>query len=140
MFRDRDSDDGLTVVTGRPAWQKSNEAASEAAKQAATKPANGAGSPAAPVPAAKAPDTAKPAGPLVATPVASTTPVTIVQAADAPAKPKRSLSRKAIAAAALLAVLGVGGWYGHYYWTAGRYLVSTDDAYVGAKNTTLAAK
>ena len=37
-------------------------------------------------------------------------------------------------------MLGVGGWYGHYYWTAGRYLVSTDDAYVGAKNTTLAAK
>ena len=42
--------------------------------------------------------------------------------------------------AALIAALAGGGWYGNYYWTAGRYLVSTDDAYVGAKNTTLAAK
>src|SRR5262249_263727 len=78
------------------------------------------------------PDTAKPAGPLqasMATATAAPPPV---------AKPK--LTRNAIAAAALLAVLAGGGWYGHYYWTAGRYLVSTDDAYVGAKNTTLAAK
>jgi len=56
------------------------------------------------------------------------------------AKRKRLLNRKAIAAVALLAVLAGGGWYGHYWWTAGRYFVSTDDAYVGAKNTTLAAK
>jgi membrane fusion protein (multidrug efflux system) len=38
------------------------------------------------------------------------------------------------------AAVGVGGWYGHYWWTTGRYLVSTDDAYVGAKNATLSAK
>ena len=57
------------------------------------------------------------------------------------AKPKRKLNAQGRSlAAALLAALGVGGWYGHYWWTAGRYLVSTDDAYVGAKNTTLAAK
>jgi membrane fusion protein (multidrug efflux system) len=39
-----------------------------------------------------------------------------------------------------LLALGVAGWYGQYWWTTGRYLVSTDDAYVGAKNATLAAK
>jgi membrane fusion protein (multidrug efflux system) len=29
-----------------------------------------------------------------------------------------------------LAVLGAAGWYGHSWWTDGRFLVSTDDAYV----------
>ncbi len=142
MFRDRDSAEGLTVVTGRPAWQKNNEAATsaaeaagEAAKQAATQAADGAGSRAAPVPAAKEPDTARPAGPLVAVSEAA-----VEAAAATEVKPKRSQSLKAIAAVALLAALAGGGWYGHYYWTTGRYLVSTDDAYVGAKNTTLAAK
>ena len=31
-------------------------------------------------------------------------------------------------------------WYGWDYWTVGRYLVSTDDAYVKADNTTIAPK
>jgi membrane fusion protein, multidrug efflux system len=31
-------------------------------------------------------------------------------------------------------------WYGYHWWTVGRFIVSTDDAYVGADNTTLAAK
>jgi len=54
---------------------------------------------------------------------------------------RRARARKKIALvlAALLA-LGAAGWYGDYWWTTGRYLVSTDDAYVGAKNATLAAK
>jgi membrane fusion protein, multidrug efflux system len=113
MFRDRDSDEGLAITTGRPVWQKKD----------------GADSPAAPAPATEQPDTAKPAGSLV------------VRAADgAEAKPKRRLNRKVLIAAGLLAALSVGGWYGQYWWTAGRYLVSTDDAYVGAKNTTLSAK
>jgi membrane fusion protein (multidrug efflux system) len=33
-----------------------------------------------------------------------------------------------------------GAAYGTHYWTIGRYLISTDDAYVGAHNTTLASK
>jgi membrane fusion protein (multidrug efflux system) len=37
-------------------------------------------------------------------------------------------------------VLGAGAYYGHYWWTTGRYLVTTDDAYVGAKNATLSPK
>lgn len=39
-----------------------------------------------------------------------------------------------------IVALGVGGWYGHYWWTVGRFMVSTDDAYVGAHTATLSAK
>jgi membrane fusion protein, multidrug efflux system len=56
------------------------------------------------------------------------------------AKPRgRAAKMVALVVGGLLA-LGVAGWYGQYWWTTGRYLVSTDDAYVGAKNATLAAK
>jgi membrane fusion protein (multidrug efflux system) len=48
--------------------------------------------------------------------------------------------RRALATGAALAVLGAAGWYGWHYWTVGRYLVSTDDAYVQADNTTIAPK
>jgi membrane fusion protein, multidrug efflux system len=56
-----------------------------------------------------------------------------------PAKSRASIRTVAVAAVALLA-LGLGGYYGHYWWTAGRYLVSTDDAYVGARSATLSPK
>jgi membrane fusion protein (multidrug efflux system) len=36
--------------------------------------------------------------------------------------------------------LGGAGWFGYGYVTVGRYLISTDDAYVRAYNTTLGAK
>jgi membrane fusion protein (multidrug efflux system) len=111
MYRDRESAEGLTVTVG-PAWQRQE------------------GADVAPVPAHREADTAKRAAPVL--------PVAQVPAADP--KPKRRPGRKLLAAAGLLAALAVGAWYGQYWWTAGRYLVSTDDAYVGAKNTTLAAK
>ena len=37
-------------------------------------------------------------------------------------------------------MLAGAAWYGWDYWTVGRYLVSTDDAYVKADNTTIAPK
>ena len=41
----------------------------------------------------------------------------------------------------LLAALGAGAWYGDYcWWTTGRFIVSTDDAYVGAHAAILEAK
>jgi membrane fusion protein (multidrug efflux system) len=43
-------------------------------------------------------------------------------------------------AGAVVAALAGAGWYGFDYWTVGRYLVSTDDAYVKADNTTVAPK
>ena len=39
-----------------------------------------------------------------------------------------------------VAVLAGASWYGFDYWTVGRFLVSTDDAYVKADNTTVAPK
>ena len=63
------------------------------------------------------------------------------------AKPARRTPRAAASCScaaspspALALALAAGGYYGHYWWTAGRYLVSTDDAYVGAKNATLSPK
>jgi membrane fusion protein, multidrug efflux system len=61
-----------------------------------------------------------------------------------PAQPagRRSLrlGRRLLAGAALLLALGAGGDFGYRWWTVGRFIESTDDAYVGAHNTTLAAK
>ncbi len=48
--------------------------------------------------------------------------------------------RTMIFSAALLVVLGAAGYFGSHWWTVGRFLISTDDAYVGAKSATLAAK
>ena len=48
--------------------------------------------------------------------------------------------RKLLMAGAAVVVLAGAAWYGFDYWTVGRYLVSTDDAYVKADNTTVAPK
>jgi membrane fusion protein (multidrug efflux system) len=59
----------------------------------------------------------------------------------APVSAKAPLGRrKKILAGALLALLAVGGYYGQYWFTTGRYIVSTDDAYVGVRSTTLSPK
>ncbi|MDR7033364.1 HlyD family secretion protein [Mesorhizobium sp. BE184] len=52
-------------------------------------------------------------------------------AAEAPAKKKRSV-RSLFLPTILVALLGTGAWYGHGYWTDGRFMISTDDAYVQA--------
>jgi membrane fusion protein (multidrug efflux system) len=53
----------------------------------------------------------------------------------------RRFSRRQLALGALLAAgLGAGAWFGYDWWTVGRFTVTTDDAYVEAHNTTLAAK
>jgi membrane fusion protein, multidrug efflux system len=48
--------------------------------------------------------------------------------------------RRLLLASAAVAVLSGAVWYGWDYWTVGRFLVSTDDAYVKADNTTIAPK
>jgi membrane fusion protein (multidrug efflux system) len=50
------------------------------------------------------------------------------------------LLRRGALALALLAGTSLAGSYGHEYWTTGRYLESTDDAYVKADYTTIAPK
>ena len=65
-----------------------------------------------------------------------------VQAAPAPlqAQASRGKFKQVLLAGAAAVVLAAAGWYGWDYWTVGRFLVSTDDAYVKADNTTIAPK
>src|ERR1700722_11525159 len=58
----------------------------------------------------------------------------------APVPAKKFNFRKMLMAGAALAVLAGAVWYGWDYWTVCQYLVSTDDAYVKADNTTIAPK
>jgi membrane fusion protein (multidrug efflux system) len=63
--------------------------------------------------------------------------------ATVPAPQRRSARetfRKLLLAGAAVAVLSGAACYGYDYWTIGRYLVSTDDAYVKADNTTIAPR
>jgi membrane fusion protein (multidrug efflux system) len=54
---------------------------------------------------------------------------------------RRSRARKlALLGAVLLLAVGAGGTFGYRWWTVGRFIEATDDAYVSAHNTTLAAK
>jgi membrane fusion protein, multidrug efflux system len=62
-----------------------------------------------------------------------------LEAVRVASKPRVSVKLMA-GIAALLAAVGAAGYYGTYWWTTGRFLVWTDDAYVGAYTTTLAAK
>src|SRR5262245_3666011 len=57
-------------------------------------------------------------------------------AQKAEGKKKRSLALPIIAALALAA----GGWYGYNYWTVGRFMVSTDDAYIQGDIATISPK
>src|SRR5438876_4004977 len=57
-----------------------------------------------------------------------------------PPAPKPRNPRRLILAIVVLTAALLGGWYGYHWWTVGRFVVWTDDAYVGAKPATLAAK
>jgi membrane fusion protein (multidrug efflux system) len=59
--------------------------------------------------------------------------------ARAPAH-KRNVIRRAALVLALLAGTAIVAYYGHDYWTNGRYLESTDDAYVKADSTIISPK
>jgi membrane fusion protein, multidrug efflux system len=62
--------------------------------------------------------------------------------APLPAAPvaRKGAFRRILLAGTAVALLAGAGWYGWDYWTVGRFLVSTDDAYVKADNTTIAPK
>ena len=55
-------------------------------------------------------------------------------------KAKRFSVKRLVGIVALAAALAAGGYYGYQYWTDGRFMVSTDDAYAKADMATLAAK
>ena len=77
----------------------------------------------------------------VTTPEAPVAPVPANDAApkaDAPAK-KRSRRPLVFAGIGVIALLA-GGYYGYDWFTTGRYMVSTDDAYVGGDIATISSK
>jgi membrane fusion protein, multidrug efflux system len=49
-------------------------------------------------------------------------------------------ARRAAAALVAALALGLGAYYGQHWWTQGRYLVTTDNAYVAARSATLSPK
>jgi len=68
-------------------------------------------------------------------------PETADPATAPPAQPgKRNSVRRTVITGAAVALLATASWYGWDYWSVGRFLVSTDDAYVKADNTTVAPK
>jgi membrane fusion protein, multidrug efflux system len=56
------------------------------------------------------------------------------------AEPARGSRLRVVAVLAGLLALGAGSYFGHSWWTVGRYVVTTDDAYVGARSSTLSPK
>jgi membrane fusion protein, multidrug efflux system len=76
-------------------------------------------------------------GPAPAEPASAET-----AAARSPGKTRspRSNLRKLLLGAVVALAVGTAGWFGYEYMAVGRFTVSTDDAYVQAYNTTLAAK
>ncbi len=61
-------------------------------------------------------------------PLAEAKPVPpAVAATEQKPEPKR---RNLILPVIVLAVLAAGGWYGYEWWTNGRFMISTDDAYI----------
>jgi membrane fusion protein (multidrug efflux system) len=61
-------------------------------------------------------------------------------AAAQPEKKKKGLLRRLILPVVVLAAVGAGAWYGHEWWINGRFMISTDDAYIEGDITNIAPK
>ena len=53
---------------------------------------------------------------------------------------QRRWRMRLVAVTAGLLALGGGAYFAQYWWITGRYIITTDDAYVGARSSTLAPK
>jgi membrane fusion protein (multidrug efflux system) len=73
-------------------------------------------------------------------PATAVAPTEDAKAAVVAQPPKSGRKKKVILSLVLLAAIGAGGYFGHAYWTEGRFLVSTDDAYVGADMSIVSPK
>ncbi|MBR0915690.1 HlyD family secretion protein [Bradyrhizobium japonicum] len=74
------------------------------------------------------------------TAIPATVPEGVLPTAPTDVRRKKLNLRKLLLMGAAVVALAGAGWYGYDYWTVGRFLVSTDDAYVKADNTTIAPK
>ncbi len=75
-----------------------------------------------------------------AMPAQQTPPAEAQAPTVAPPKPKSGGIRRLILIAVILAALGYGGNMGYQYFVEGRFIVETDDAYVGADTSIITAK
>jgi membrane fusion protein, multidrug efflux system len=62
------------------------------------------------------------------------------KASVVPVRRRRLGLRSVLLSAGVLALLTGAGFYGHYYWTTGRFQVSTDDAYLQADSVIISPK
>jgi membrane fusion protein (multidrug efflux system) len=81
------------------------------------------------------PETAREGQPVQAAQPEAAAPVVTSPKAD-----KKGWGKKPVILAVLAAALAFGGYEGFHWWTDGRFMVSTDDAYVQADITILSAK
>src|SRR4029077_3151736 len=65
---------------------------------------------------------------------------TIEQGGVARRRSLRQIAKRLGLIAAVLGILTAAGWYGWSWWTLGRFMQTTDDAYVGGEVTTIASK
>jgi membrane fusion protein (multidrug efflux system) len=65
---------------------------------------------------------------------------TTEQAGGARRRSPRQIAKRLGLIASVLGVLTAGAWYGYTWWTLGRFMETTDDAYVGGEVTTIASK
>ncbi len=68
------------------------------------------------------------------------TPAEQVASTPVAAPRRKSAVKKGVLALVLLAGGAYGVHFGHHYWTVGRFIESTDNAYVKADYTTVAPK
>ncbi len=61
------------------------------------------------------------------------------QAPDAPVKVEKKRRSPVLPIIVVIALIG-GGWYGYNWWTTGRFMVSTDDAYIGGDMAVISPK
>jgi membrane fusion protein, multidrug efflux system len=65
---------------------------------------------------------------------------TLDQATGTQRRSLRHMAKRLGAIAAVAGIVAAGSWYGWSWWTIGRFIESTDDAYVGGEVTTIASK
>lgn len=68
------------------------------------------------------------------------TPGAETTAGEARTVKKRGKKPKPVLLLLLAGLVGAGGWYGYHWWSDGRFLVSTDDAYVAGDIAIIAPK
>ncbi|SHE76883.1 membrane fusion protein, multidrug efflux system [Kaistia soli DSM 19436] len=87
---------------------------------------------------AEAPASPTPAAPPVHEP--APTPAAQQPLAPAEKPPAKGGRRRVILGAVALIAILAGSYYGHEWWTTGRFMISTDDAYVGADSSVVAPR